>query len=166
MPPRIPDDKRAAIITDIRAGHLGARKIAAKHGVAPSTVTKLAGEAGIDDAFERSQTKNATAAAVVDNKALRILAAQRLIRKAHDLIDQMDQPHIVFNIGGKDNTYEEHLMAKPPTADLRNLMVTAATAIDKHLVLERHDANGPDAAGSLLGALLDGMQRKHGTGDA
>lgn len=166
MPPRLPDDKRAAILADIRAGRLGARKIAAKHGVAPSTVTKLAGEAGIEGAFERSQTKNATAAAIVDNKALRVLAAQRLIVKAHETLDQMDQPHIAFNFGGKDNTYEEHLMPKPPTGDLRNLMVIAATAIDKHLVLERHDASEPDAAGSLLGALLTGLQQKHGTGDA
>jgi hypothetical protein len=166
VPPRIPDDKRAAILADVKAGKLGARQVAAKHSVAPSTVTKLAKDAGIVDAFERAQTKNATAAAQIDNKAMRVLAAQRLIVKAHETLDQMDAPHLVFNFGGKDNTYEEHLLSKPPTGDLRNLMVITATAIDKHLVLERHDANEPDAAGSLLGALLTGLQQKHGTGDA
>jgi transposase-like protein len=166
VPPRIPDDKRAAILADVRAGHKGRNQVARDHGVALSTVTKLAKEAGVTDAFDRAQTKNATAAAIVDNKAMRVLAAQRLIVKAHELLDQMDQPHTVFNFGGKDNTYEERLLPKPPTGDLRNLMVTAATAIDKHLVLERHDANDPGAMGSLLGTLLDGLQARHGTGDA
>jgi transposase-like protein len=166
VPPRIPDDTRASILAAVRAGAKGRNQIARDHGVALSTVTKLAKEAGVTDAFDRAQTKNATTAALVDNKAQRVLAARRLIAKAHDLLDQMDQPAIVFNFGGKDNTYEEHQLAKPPVADLRNLMVTAATAIDKHLVLERHDATDPDTMGSLLGTLLDGLQAKHGTGDA
>ncbi len=78
----------------------------------------------------------------------------------------MDKPHLVFNFGGKDNTYEEHLLQSPPTGDLKNLMVSAATAIDKHIVLERHDATDPGVMGSLLGTLLEGLQTKHGTGDA
>lgn len=166
MPPRIPDDKRAAILADIQSGALGARRIADKHGVAPSTITKIAKESGVQDAFERSQTKNATEAAALDNKALRVRTARRFLDKANELLDQMDQPHLVFNFGGKDNTYEEHTLQKPPTGDLKNLMVSAATAIDKHLVLERHDASDPGAAASLLGTLLAGLQAKHGTGDA
>ncbi len=166
MPPRLPDDKRAAILADIRSGILGNRRIADKHEVAPSTVSRLAAEAGIVGAFERSQTKNATEAVIADSRALRAATARRLIAKANDLLDQMDQPHIVFNIGGKDNIYTEQLMDRPPTGDLRNLMVTAATAIDKHIVLERHDATDPGAMGSLLGSLLEGLQQKHGTGDA
>lgn len=166
MPPRIPDDKRAAILADIKAGSLGNRRIADKHEVAPSTVSRLAAEAGIVGAFERSQTKNATEAVIADSRALRAATARRLIVKANDLLDQMDQPHIVFNIGGKDNIYTEQLMQRPPTGDLRNLMVTAATAIDKHIVLERHDATDPGVMGSLLGTLLEGLQAKHGTGDA
>lgn len=166
MPPRLPDDKRAAILADIRSGKLGNREIARLHGVSSGTVTNIARQGGVDDAFERSQTKKATEATVADSRALRASTARRLIVKANDLLDQMDQPHIVFNIGGKDNIYTEQLMERPPTGDLRNLMVTAATAIDKHIVLERHDATDPGAMGSLLGTLLDGLQAKHGTGDA
>ena len=157
MPPRLPDDKRAAILADIRAGQLGNRGIAKKHDVAPSTVSRLAADAGIVGAFERSQTKNATEAAALDSKALRVRTARRFLDKANELLDQMDEPHLVFNFGGKDNTYEEHLLQKPPTGDLKNLMVSAATAIDKHLVLERHDSASSDAASSLLDAVANGL---------
>lgn len=151
---------------DIVAGAKGRNQIAREHDVSVGTVTKIAKESGATDAFDRSQTKNATEAVIADSRALRASTARRLIVKANDLLDQMDQPHIVFNIGGKDNIYTEQLMAKPPTGDLRNLMVTAATAIDKHIVLDRHDATDPGAMGSLLGTLLEGLQQKHGTGDA
>ncbi len=160
------DDKRTAILADIQAGKKSRGQIARDHKVSPQTVGNIAKDEGKTNAFSRLQTKNATQAAIIDNKAMRVLAAQRLIVKVHEILDQMDQPHMVFNIGGKDNTYTEQLMPKPPTGDLRNLMVTAATAVDKHLVLERHDVSDPDVMGSLLGTLLDGLQRKHGTGDA
>jgi transposase-like protein len=166
VPPRIPDDKRAAIVADIRAGAKGRNQIARDHGVALSTVTKIAQDSGSTTAFDRTQMENATRAAAIDSKALRVQTARRFLDKANQLLDQMDQPHLVFNFGGKDNTYEEHLLSAPPTGDLKNLMVSAATAIDKHLVLERHDASDPGIMGSLLGTLLEGLQQKHGTGDA
>ncbi|MGW9210962.1 helix-turn-helix domain-containing protein [Embleya sp. NPDC055664] len=66
MPPRIDDTVRAAILADVAAGTLSCRVIAKQHGVSPSTVSKLAAEAGPADAFERTQTQKATAAATVD----------------------------------------------------------------------------------------------------
>lgn len=164
MPPRIPDDKRAAILTDTRAGTKSRAQIARDHDVSPQTVGNLAKAANITDAFSRLQTKNATEAAVVDSRARRAMIAARMLTKAVELLDQMDQPHIVFNIGGKDNIYTEHTMSRPPTADLRNLMVTAATAVDKHLALDRHDSTDPGEMASLLGTLFGGLQTKHGDG--
>jgi len=162
MPPRIPDETREAILADIRGGGT-CRGIAEHHGVSPSTVTKLAKDAGIANAFERAQTKNATEARLADNRARRAELSSRLLKKAGQLLDQMDRPHRVFNFGGKDNTFEERVLDVPPTGDLRNLMVTAATAIDKHVVLEKVDADsGTDTAGSLLGALLDDLIERHG----
>lgn len=157
MPTRLPDDKRDAIIADIHNGH-GRNAIARAHAVSPSTVTAIAREAGIDDAFDRAATKKATQATLDDNKARRAALARRMLDKANDLLDQMDQPHLVFNIGGKDNVYTEHTMPSPPTGDLRNLMVAAATAIDKHLVLERHDSDtqGLSAVDAWLRDVLGG----------
>lgn len=154
MPRPLPDRKRAAILADIEAGQKSRNQIARDHGVSVSTVTKLAPPGS----FDRSQTKNATAAAVADNRRIRAQISRRLLTKANELLNQMDQPHIVFNIGGKDNVYTEHLMDRPPTTDLRNLMTSAAVAIDKHAVLEKLDSDtGADQARSMLGALAEGL---------
>jgi transposase-like protein len=139
VPRPLPPDKRAAIVRDITTGGKSAGRIARDHGVAQSTVSRIAKQDGLD--FDRSQTKRATEAAVADNKARRAVISRKFLEKADELLDQMDQPHLVFNFGGKDNTYNERELDRPPTADLRNLIVSAATAFDKHLAADRHDSD-------------------------
>jgi transposase-like protein len=168
MPPRLEPAKREAILDDIRtAGETGESRntIARRCGVSPSTVSKIAEEAGLAGAFDRTQTENATRAKLADNRAVRADLSRRLLAKAGDLLDQMDEPHRAFAFGGKDNVYREHELPRPPAGDLRNLMVTAATAIDKHLALDRHDSGaGLDETVSLLDRIWDGLKAKHGDG--
>ncbi|GAB3224170.1 hypothetical protein GCM10027447_12520 [Glycomyces halotolerans] len=163
MPPRIPDDKRAEILKDIESGKLSRNAIARKHHVGPATVSRIADEARLDQPFDRTETKNATEARQADNRARRAELSSRMLKKAGQLLDQMDRPHLAHSFGGKENSYNEHLLDKPPTGDLRNLMITAATAIDKHVVLEKVDADtGAETVGSLLDSLLDDLIDRHG----
>lgn len=156
MPAPIPEDKRAAILRDIEADH-PRNQIARDHKVSVSTVTKFAKQVGHE--FDRSHTKNATAAAVADNKSLRAATSRRFLEEANLFLDDLHRPHTVFNFGGKDNTFNSMEFPEPPTADKRNLMVSAATAFDKHLVGEKHDADsGAVGARSVLGALAAGLQ--------
>lgn len=143
MPPPLDPAKRQAILNDIKAGH-SRNRIARDHGVSGSTVSKLANTEGLS--FDRSQTKNATEAKKADNAALRAATSRRLLEKANEFLDQMDRPHLAFNFGGKDNTYAEKLLDRPPVGDLRNLMTAAAIAIDKHLAVEKHDNSGESHA--------------------
>ncbi|MET7333289.1 winged helix-turn-helix domain-containing protein [Nonomuraea sp. NPDC005650] len=144
--PTISDQKRAEILDDIRAGEKSARQIARDHGVAQSTVSKLAKDAGIANAFDRSKTKNATEAARADNAALRASTSRRFLEECNRFLDDLHRPHTAWNFGGKDNTYNEKTFDEPPTGDKRNLIVAAATAIDKHLAVERHDNSGESQA--------------------
>lgn len=137
------DTTRAAILVDIRAGK-SRNAIARDHQVSAGSVTKLAQEIG--HRFDRSKTKNATEAAKADNAALRASTSRRLLLKANEFLDQMDRPHTAFNFGGKDNTYNEKQLDRPPVSDLRNLMTAAAVAIDKHIVIEKHDNSGESHA--------------------
>lgn len=164
MPPRIPDDKRAAILTDIKAGQLGARQIAIQHGVAASTVTRLAAQAGIDGAFERSQTENATRATVADSRSRRAQLASDLLDDAEKLRARAWKPYSYYErgMGGAELVTLE----LPPLKEVKEAYVSLGVAVDKHVALERHDATDPGTMGSLLGTLLDGLQLKHGTGDA
>lgn len=154
MPAPLSSRKRAAILADIQAGQKSRNQIARDHKVSVSSVTKLAPPGS----FDRSQTKRATEALVVDAKARRAEIGRKFLEKADRLLDQMEQPHIVFNIGGKDNVYTEHLMDAPPTADIRNLMTSAAIALDKHMAADKHDSDdqGLAAVDAWLRTMLGG----------
>jgi DNA-binding CsgD family transcriptional regulator len=143
VPAALDPAKRAAILEQIRAGK-NRNEIARDLEVSGSTVSKIAREN--DHAFDRTQTKNATEAARADNAALRASTSRRFLIKANELLDQMDAPHVAFNFGGKDNTFNSKELDKPPVSDLRNLMTAAAVAIDKHLVIEKHDNSGESHA--------------------
>lgn len=157
MPPRIPDDQRAAIAADIRAG-MARNDIARKHGVSGSTVSAIAKENGSTDAFDRSHTKNATEAARADNARSRSELAARFLTEAHRALDDLTGEFTAYSFGGKDNTYAEHVFPKPPPAERRNLMVIAATAADKHMAIDKHDSdNGAASARSLLAGLGEAL---------
>lgn len=141
MPSPIDPDTRAAILADIEAGLKSRGQIAREHNVSTTTVSKVAKDAGIEQPFSREQTKNATAAAVADNASERARLARRFLEEAHRALDAMHAETVIWNFGGKDNTYNERTVSEPPTGDKRNLMVIAATAADKHVVLDKHDAD-------------------------
>jgi len=148
MPARIPDETRETVLQDIRDGkHRNA--IARTHGVSEGWVTKLAQDNGLT--FDRAQIKNATEAIQADNAKRRAEVSSMFLAKAKELLTQIDQPHLVFNFGGKNNDYNQHTLEKPPPGDIRNLMISAATAFDKHLAAEKHDADsGAESAKSAI----------------
>jgi hypothetical protein len=164
VPPRLPDDKRAAILADIQAGTKGRNQIAREHGVALSTVTKVAKDAGATDAFDRSQMENATRAVVADNRFRRAKLASDLLDDAELFRQRAWSKYKYYERGQEGPELVE--LEKPPLKEAKEAYVAIGIALDKHVVLERHDATDPGVMGSLLGTLLDGLQAKHGTGDA
>lgn len=134
MPARIPDHVRAAILDDVRAGQKSRAQIGRDHEVAPSTVGVIAKEAGITDAFARTQTKKATAARLADNAQRRATIASRLLHLGEAAVAQT----------------EAYLVA----ASAVQAATIAAIALDKHLALDRHDA---EAGGSDVDRWLETM---------
>jgi hypothetical protein len=134
-----------------------AGSIAREVGRSHQTVQRIGAAAG--HSWDRSATKNATQARQADNAARRAAVSARFLDKANELLDQMEGPFLAFNFGGRDNTYNEHELERPPTGDLRNLMVAAATAFDKHLAAERHESGDPDV--SVVVDLRESMRRVH-----
>ncbi|THV26000.1 helix-turn-helix domain-containing protein [Glycomyces paridis] len=164
MPSRIPPEEREAIAEAIRSGR-PRNEIAREYKRSAGTISNIAAEFGLTDAFDRSATENATKAKQADNRSMRAELSRRLLVKAGELLDQVDDPHIVFNFGGKDNTFEQRTLPRPPTGDIRNLIVSAATAIDKHIVIDRHDSGaGLDETVGLLDRIMTGLKEKHGDG--
>lgn len=155
MPGPIDPQTRAAIINDLTQGTLSAHKIAHKHDVAQSSVSRIAKAEGIE--LDRSATKNATDALRKDNKAKRLALQALFLQRSHEALLAMDQRFMVHKIGGKDNVYTEHEVPIPPTGDQRNLMIIAATGLDKALVIERHDTDAQNlsAFDLWLAAMMD-----------
>lgn len=75
--------------------------------------------------------------------------ADRRARLAERLIDIAEQcandiqagQSIVFNFGGKENTFEMRRVDFVPGAERRNLIITLGTALDKHAMLDRYDSD-------------------------
>lgn len=154
MAARIPDEKRAAILADIRAGQMSCRAIARGHGVSDHAVRKIAKEAGITDAWSRDQTKNATRARVADMSARRAELAERMLNLAEHFASRATSPYTVV-IATREEVIHEQL-SEPPLPDVQRAMTAVGIAIDKHLALVRHDGDSGgdvDAARSLLSDL-------------
>ncbi|TYB50248.1 helix-turn-helix domain-containing protein [Nonomuraea sp. PA05] len=145
MPQGKPLDQRVvvAILASIDAGK-SRNEVAREHQVSASTVSRIA--AANARTFDRTKTKNATEAAKADNAALRASTSRRFLEEANRFLDDLHRPHTVFNFGGKDNTFNSKEMPEPPIADKRNLITSAAVAIDKHLAVEKHDNSGESNA--------------------
>lgn len=143
-------------ILDLHATGTTRNDIARQTGRAQATVTKIVHDAGLS--FDRASTEAATKARQADFRSRRAEISDRLLHKVVELLEQMDQPHLAFSFGGRDNTYAEHVLPKPATGDLRNLMQTASTAIGRHIDLERVDTeSGAADARSMLGQLGEAL---------
>lgn len=149
-------DVIARIVELAKAG-LARNEIARQLQVSATTVTKYA-PAG---SFDRAATQKAVRAHSVDMAARRAALAEQLLRDAERLRAQIWQPALVYNFGGKDNTYEEHTLQEQPVDGKRALMQTVATAMTTHLRLVDHDSDGGlDEARSVLDGFMDAVARR------
>jgi transposase-like protein len=155
MPAPLDPAKRAAITADIRAGG-GRNAIARKHDVGPSTVTLIAQQEGLTDAFDRTVTKRATKARNADVSARRAELKALLVEDAHRLRALLWEPCTVYKFGGKDNTLNHVDLDEPDFEGKRNLMTSVGIKVEK---LERLDLGGGiEEAAGLIRDLVDSIR--------
>lgn len=159
----IPPEKRDAILTDARAGEKSLTQIAKDHSVGKSTVSKMVKDAGMADAFDRTQTEKATQAHAADARA-------RRAKLALDLLDDVDRLR-----GRAWSKYEivmdsraagpQHVtLDLPPLPEVRAAYAAIGVAIDKHTRLDQYDTTDSAAdAKSFLGDLAEafGVANRH-----
>ena len=146
--------KRAEALA-LHAAGLSCRGIADALGFAASTVSKWAKREGLS--FDRSKTDLATRAHTIDLAESRMLLTQKLMVVAHAEVDSLTHPYLVFNFGGKDNTYEEHTLAVPPVEVKRSVFMMAGVAFDKSTRILEKDNGGLDEAVGTLDTLAAGF---------
>lgn len=153
MPQATFDHQRAR---ELHALDWSCREIAKEVGVVPSTISRWAEREGLP--FDRSKTAAATKAHTVDLAAARIRLAEKMHAAAEDMLDRIDDPYLVYNFGGKDNTYEERTLDTAPVEVRRNIIVTAGIAFDKLTRIVEKDTGGLDDAVGMLDTLADGFR--------
>lgn len=154
MPKPLEPEKRAAILEDIQAGQKSARQIARDHEVSVGSVTNIAKGAGVDGAFERSRTENATRARVIDCKAAREQLKQDLLADAQRFRQRAWSKYQV--VVGTPTGAEIVTLDLPPLQDARAAYTALGIAVDKSLRLEQHDtdSSGMSAVDEWLRSLL------------
>ncbi|MEU6342206.1 helix-turn-helix domain-containing protein [Streptomyces sp. NPDC046977] len=151
----LPEEER----DEIRALHaqgLGRNEIARRLGRSGRTITVVAQDMGLT--FDRTATEEATRARVADLAEKRTILAEALTDDALRLTEQLWQPAVVFNIGGKDNKYTEKHVDQPPADAKKNLVAAAGMAIDRSLrLVPPANSDGGDDARSVLGRMMVGL---------
>jgi len=129
--------------------------IARELGIAGSTVTRICHEAGRQ--FDREKATLSLRAAKVDIEEERLLLSKKMMVAAHDMIDALDGPHLVYNFGGKDNDYNEHLLDTAPVETRLSAMRAASLAFDKATRIIERTNTGLDGAVGVLDTLAAGF---------
>lgn len=150
----IPDEKRDAVLADIRAGQKARNQIARDHGVSAASVTGIAKRAGITDAFDRSMTEKATRVKVIDAKAARVQLAIDLLADAQRFRKRAWEPYQV--VVSTPQRTEIVTVELPPLQEARAAYNAVGICVDKSLRLEQHDADtgGMSAVDDWLRGML------------
>jgi len=126
---------------------VGTSKAAREIGCSTSAIVKWAKAAGKLRYTERTKAANKARSANAAERRGKLSAA--LLADAERLRQQLFAPCMAHNFGGKDNTYNDHELPEPDFGAKAQLLKAIGVAIDKHLALERHDADGGEGLAAV-----------------
>lgn len=132
----VSDDERERILELIRSGQ-PRNDIAKATGRSPSTITGIAQSIGWT--FGDTSTAKATAARSAYSADRRAELAAEMTEQAAKLLAELNQPHLVYNFGGRDNTFAQTLLDAPPTDAKRQLVQAVEGLMRTVLNISRHD---------------------------
>lgn len=144
---RLSEDQKRAVADDIRAtigtALCTTRKLAARHATSEASVRRIAAQHGLTLGTDATRAIVKNAVEVKRDNAARQRAeiSAMLLDEAREAVLDMRRPATIYNFGGKDNTYNEKQVSRPPTGDRRNLAIIAGTLLDKHKMLDGYDAS-------------------------
>lgn len=156
--PRPVDDEMRSEVARLHGLGYTRNEIAREVGCAGSTVGLIAAAHEPPLLFDRALTALAVEAHRIDMAVKRADLQRKLLVRADEALEAMDQPALVFSFGGKDNDYNERVLDAPTTADQRNLMTIAGIALQRESDLRRVDTtSGVEEGVSLLDSLSTGL---------
>lgn len=155
----LPQGKRDEVVAAIRAGGKSLNQIAKDCGVAKATVSKIAKEAGLSDAFDRSQTEAATQAHAADARSRREKLKLDLLSDAERLRARAWDEYEVI-VDSRTDGPQTMTLDLPPLQDVRAAYAAIGIAIDKSVRLDQYDSTDSDIdAKSMIGDLAEGIRK-------
>lgn len=151
----ISEDQKAEVLA-LHAEGLARNEIARRVQISAGSVTNICRDAGLT--FDRSETKQATEARQVDLAAGRIRLAEKMLAASEDMLDRIDDEYLVYNFGGKENDYNEHLLESAPVEVRRNIITTAGITFDKLTRIVEKSDTGLEQAVGVLDTLAEGFR--------
>lgn len=152
----VDDQTRAKIQDAARDGSRSRNSIAREFSVSGETVTRICAEAGIT--FDRMKTEAAVRAHAIDLAEERMLLAKMMVAEAHEQMDILNAPYLIYSFGGMDGEIHSHLLDSAPM-DVRNIaMRSAGVAFDKLTRIVEKDSGGLDEAVGVLDSLAEGFK--------
>jgi transposase-like protein len=136
-------------------GTMSVRALSKKLKIPQSTLGNWAARAGIKSG-RADQVASANEARRADAIARRQKLAADLLADAEKLRGQLFKPCVVYNFGGKDNTFAKAKLAEPDFRAKQQILTGVGIAVDKVIALERHDSDGNEgmpAVDEWLGAM-------------
>lgn len=140
---RLTDAERQQVIDLLKTGK-SARSISRETGRPPSTISDIAKSVGHH--FGQANLARAHEAQSAYSAEWRADFAKRLSAKCDDLLSEMSGPYLVYNFGGRDNVYTEHMLDAPPTEAKAQLVKSIRLAMQTILDIDRHDRSEDDMA--------------------
>lgn len=154
MPSPVTSEERARIIEAVRGG-MSRNDAARTFERSPATISKIAHKAGLN--FDRSKTAAATKAKQADNRERRASITTRMLDDIEKLQSQLFAPTMVYNFGGKDNTFETAEINEPSFRDKRDITASISNLMGRVLDTERIDQ--PQAGHGALEQLVEAIGR-------
>lgn len=160
----VDETERQAIIELIRSG-LSRNQVAKQSGRSTSTITRIGESIGwdwlaaVDERTQSSLTRAHEARSAFSAERRATIAAQAT-QRAEQMLAKFEGEYLVFNFGGKENTYEEHLLDAPPVEAMRAMAATFRDLMRTVIDIKRADeaTDGDAGARGLLERLVAGLE--------
>lgn len=136
---------------------LSCNAIARALNVGAATISRWAKREGLS--FDRSGTELAVRARVIDIAESRTLLTKKMLAVAHEALDNLDGPYLVYNFGGAENTYVEHLLDTPPIEVTRTAQTIAREAFAASTKALEKTTDNLDSAVNLVDRILDKFEQ-------
>ncbi len=140
---RVTDSERARIIAAFDSGK-SCRQLASDFKRSPSTISAIAKDVGHE--FGRSNLVRAQEAKAAYDDERRANLLIETVGQAERVLGQLFEPGVVFNFGGRDNTYNEREVDKPPPREQREISQTYKNLMSVVLEMDKRTAGTLDDA--------------------